>query len=134
MDGDMLAYLTDTEPIEPTDELEQTGIAGLTSDAARNAAAEALAELDRAGLGTPRTTTTPAGPMGVVTMTGRRSRADRIAEIVEHAGIALSVSDITAALRSTGDHADPQVITNALTKLVADGRLHRPERGLYRHG
>jgi hypothetical protein len=68
----------------------------------------------------------------VTELTPRRTRADRIVDIVTEAARPLSPTEIVAALRESGDaEAGEQVVTNALTKLVGDNRLQRPERGLY---
>jgi hypothetical protein len=124
MNAAMLSYLTDTEPAD--------GIPAVEDSPGYQAALE---ELDRTGLGRPAgEVAEPDAPGHVPTMVGRRSHAVRIESIVQDAG-ALSLPDIVAALAADGGGAASyQVVTNALTKLVAEGRLHRPERGLYRHG
>lgn len=129
MGPEMLTYLTDVEPAEP---VSYEGSAGWVA---------AMEELDAAGIGAsaPSRPAAPPEPErgagGVATMVGRQSRAARIEGIVAAAGTPLSIGDIVAALRAAGDDgASPQVVTNALTRLVADGRLHRPERGRYGHG
>lgn len=131
MGPDMLAYLTG-------DDAEADTAAGLEWTEGYQRAMDGL---EAAGLGTPRTpdsTPSPAavdGDVGQVsTMVGRSSRAARIVTIVEQAGTPLSPSAIRAALAATGDHAPDNVLNNTLARLVNEGRISRPERGLYSNG
>jgi hypothetical protein len=69
---------------------------------------------------------------GVATMVGQQTRAERIATIVGGSTTPMSPVDILAALKDQGDtSASPQVVTNALGKLVQDGALTRRDRGEY---
>jgi hypothetical protein len=116
------AYLTGTYEPDP-DELTSTQAEGY---------AAAMADLDRV-LGPAGGPEQPPDPGGaVITIGDRRSRAARITEIVAQAAEPLSKGDITAALAAMGDTAPDQAVTNALTKLVTQGELERPQRGLYR--
>ncbi len=68
----------------------------------------------------------------VATLTGRRTRADRVREIVLTAGGAVSPGEILTVLQRQGDmKANPQLVTNATTELVREGHIVRLERGLY---
>lgn len=117
MDDRMRAYLTG-EPEAPMDETQIVD--------ARRAGYDAT----MAALGA---TTTPVDPVGpVATMVGRRTRADRILDIIAAASEPVTPQQILAELRDAGDDsASDQVVTNALTKLVNDGRANRLERGRY---
>jgi hypothetical protein len=86
----------------------------------------ATAELDKL-LG-PKPPAAPAGaPAGVSSLVGRQSLADRIVDVVRAAPGPMSRVEIGAAVHPAGE----QVVTNALSKLVAAGVLTRPERRLY---
>lgn len=128
MDAAMTAYLTGEAAVDEPQPIEESP-----------GYQEGRAMLEELGIGVPaqQAPPQPSGPeLGgqVVTLAGRRTRADRIEEIVRQSPVPLSPAAIGERLAADGDHADPQTITNALTKLVRQGRLHRPERGLYRHG
>ncbi|MDQ3886303.1 MAG: type IV toxin-antitoxin system AbiEi family antitoxin domain-containing protein, partial [Actinomycetota bacterium] len=136
---DIYQYLTNTV-IE---------MGAITSPAYTAAFEQAGAELDTmlAAAGIELTTPEPqlyqdpvdgVGPepvgAGVAMLTRHRSRADRILDIVARTDGPVKTADIIAALVADGDAkaaTDSQVVTNALTKLVNEGQLDRPERGLY---
>ena len=119
MTPQMLEYLTGTPPLDDDEEPptpEQI----------------VEAELRRKGLDRVAGTPTPGARMAsVATLDGRRPRADRIRDLVVDAGQPMTFAQIVAGLADQGDHANPNVITNALTRLVNTRALHRPERGIY---
>lgn len=81
----------------------------------------------------------PPPPVSVVTMVGRRSRADRIAEILNASDEPVSYEDLVTELRKTEDPPIPdtglrrfkQVVSNALGQMVEEERIRRLERGMY---
>lgn len=102
------------------------------TEAYDTAAAELRAMIAAAGLDI--TQAEPDPTPSVADLSRHRSRADRIVDIVSRTGGPMSKADIVAALVDGGDvkaGQDVQVVTNALTKLVGEGRLHRPESGVY---
>lgn len=115
MDDRMRAYLTG-EP-EPSTATEPV-------DPHRAGYAATMAAL---------TTTPPADSAEpVATMVGRRTRADRILDIITAAPDPVTPQQILVELHGAGDTtASDQVVTNALTKLVSDDRVRRLERGRY---
>jgi hypothetical protein len=128
MTPEFLAYLTGVDET-PMDELGTEG---------RAAQAATSAYLDRM-LAEPAPTTVAASTGeafgGLLKMSEHRPRAERIEAIVRSADRPLKPADILTALREAGDQAaSDQVVTNALTGLVKDGKLSRPERGLYASG
>ena len=62
---------------------------------------------------------------------GRQPRKERIRRLVCDSGVAMTPANIRAALHRMGDHCSEQVIVNALTQLVREDMLTRPERGVY---
>ncbi len=77
-----------------------------------------------------------APPAATVTnqIEDRRTRPERIIDIVTSADRPVTTAEIHASLRDAGDAPEnPQVITNALTKLVKDRQLVRPggQLGVY---
>jgi hypothetical protein len=122
MTPELAAYLTGTH--EPADD-EPTSAQAEGYAAAKAALDRILGPVG----GTVGDDEPPASD--VPTIVGRRSRAARITEIVTQAGRPLTKDEIAAALAASGDTAPDQAVTNALVRLVAEGALARPERGLY---
>lgn len=68
----------------------------------------------------------------VPSLLGRRARHDRVLEIVRASPEPLTRGQIADQLKEQGDHfTDPQVVSNALTKLIREGRLTKPTEQTY---
>lgn len=121
MDDSLLEYLTATEPVRTDGEP--------TGDAGRAGYEQAMAETDRmlAAVGLADES------QEVVAIEGRRSRADRITDILRSADSPMAVPEILTALHSTGDQtATTQTVSNALTVLTGRGdEVLRSDRGRY---
>lgn len=116
MDAGMLAYLTGDPETNPTTTEAET-------DPYRRGFNAVMASL----AARPTEVGVP-----VATMVGRRTRADRIVDILTGAPEPFSPTQILTQLRDEGDTtAEIQVVTNALTKLVTEGRVVRVTRGRY---
>lgn len=130
MDASMLGYLTNSAG-STTQALPASGTAApQLAVAGPKAAGYELAtrELDALlGVPEPRAVPVAAEVQGVASMVGRQSLADRIVDVVQAAPGPMSRVEIGAAMHPAGE----QVVTNALSKLVASGVLSRPERRLY---
>jgi hypothetical protein len=123
--NDLLAYLTAQRHVTPPTVQDAFG------EAKDQVEAEVVAMMNAADWATsPAGLVTPEAGGGVATMTGRKTRTERIVEIVQASTTPMAKKDIMAALREQGDEAD-QAVTNALGKLVKDGVLARPERSEY---
>ena len=73
-----------------------------------------------------------ANAPGVATIVGRKTRADRIRDIIEAADSPLSPREILAELPNHGDRTDSyQAVINELIKLVTAGHVIKLDRGQY---
>jgi hypothetical protein len=101
-------------------------------EAASQVESEIQAMIAAAGWNTSPTGLVSPATGGVATMVGRKTRTERIVEIVQGSTTPMSKTEIVAALQGQGDTlASDQPVTNALGKLVQDGVLDRPARGEY---
>lgn len=88
---------------------------------------------------TPPEIAAPPPAPSVVTMVGRRTRPERIAEILNASDEPMSYEDLVAELRKTEDPPIPDtglrryktVVSNALGQMVEEERIQRLERGMY---
>ncbi|MCU1687798.1 MAG: hypothetical protein JWQ81_8537 [Amycolatopsis sp.] len=136
MNAAMLAYITTGEAggqaqieFSPAVTTPPPAAAQLAVAGPKQAGYElATRELDALlGVPEPRAVPVAAEAPGVASMVGRQSLADRIVDVVRAAPGPMSRVEIGAAMHPAGE----QVVTNALSKLVASGVLSRPERRLY---
>ena len=117
MDDALLRYLT-----EPTVEPEPMDPGRSGYDEAMAATAHLIAGPVEQG----------GGPPAVVALAERRSRADRIMDILRDSDEPLTTDQLVTVLRVCGDEtAQEQVVRNALNRLVTDGVVQRPSRGLH---
>lgn len=121
MDDALLRYLTGA--VAPPSETELRGSGASSADPAQAGYEAAVAEI--------RAIESVAGQNAVTPLVGRVPRAQRIVQIVRAASGSMTFRSIVDALHAGGDEAADQVVTNALTKLVSDGALVRPELNQY---
>lgn len=125
VDADMQAYLTGCFTAPASDQ----GQARPVIPQARAAYEQALAEvaaLKQSGQ------EDAADPAGVTSLTGRRTREERVMEIACAAPESMTAGEIVTALREAGDTtAEEPAVRALLSKLVTKGALSQPDRGKY---
>lgn len=129
MDDELRSYLTG-EPVPPPDPEGSAAIGGdgtaMTPYEAGYAAVMASLE------SIPAQTAAAAAQPGVATIVGRKTRADRIRDIIDASDVPLSPREILAELPNHGDRTDSyQAVINELIKLVAAGHVIKLDRGKY---
>lgn len=117
MNAEMLQYLTGVQSLEPAQ----------IASPEKSGYELAMAELDAL---IPPTGDSEAGP-AMSKFAEQRTHAERVVAVVVSAGGPMGKPEIAAALEASGQEIKPQVLTNTLGQVVADGKLVRADRGMY---